>query len=321
MIGSIRVGDRCWRRILAAFLAATTLVLVLDGCAWFDAKQRNLIYRPSPGTVADWKPITAQDEAFWLDLPPSAAAVPGTEPQRLRGIWVPQPDPDAPAVLYLHGTFRNVFQNQPKIKAIFDAGFSVLAIDYRGYGDSSFQLPSEASVHADAERAWAEFQRRVPDPARRVIYGHSMGSGAATALAWRHREEGVKPPPYGALVLESAFTSMPDIARDHGTVAGWLAPLATQHFESLEKIGDIRAPKWFIAGSADDTVPAVHSQRLFDAARDPRALVLIDGGRHSRLDKDDPQRYAQAWAEVARTVGDSERRATRPPAPTIEQRR
>lgn len=293
---------------------ATSVAVVLDGCAWFDAKQRHLIYRPTPGTVADWQPITPHDQAFWLDLAPA----PNAEPQRLRALWVPQPDPDAPAVLYLHGTFRNVFQNQPKIKSIHDAGFAVLAIDYRGYGDSSFQLPSEDSVHADTERAWQEFQQRVPNPARRVLYGHSMGSGAATALAWRHRGDGVHPPPYGALVLESAFTSMPDIARDHGIVAGWLAPLSTQHFASIEKIGEIGVPKWFIAGSQDNTVPALHSQRLFDASHEPRTLVLIDGGHHSRLDTDDPQRYASTWAEVARTI---DRRAAWPVAPPAEPRR
>lgn len=280
--------------------ARTAIVLLLaaslaSGCAWFDTRQRNLIYRPTPGTVADWQPITAHDEALWLDLP----TMPGHESQRLRAMWVPQPDPAAPAVLYLHGTYRNVFQNQPKINAIHAAGFAVLALEYRGYGDSSFQLPSEQSVNEDTERGWVELERRVSDPARRVIYGHSMGSGAATALAWRHRPQGAAPPAYGALVLESAFTSLPDIARDSGTFGGLLAPLATQRFASIELIDAISAPKWFIAGTADRTVPAVHSQRLFDASSGARALVLIDGGGHSRLYRDDPTRYAATWAEVA----------------------
>lgn len=328
MIGSDLSGGRGWRQIVAAILLAASLPVVISGCAWFDAQQRNLIYRPTPGTVDSWKPITEHDEALWLDLPLAPGAAPGTAPQRLRAMWVPQPDTSAPAVLYLHGTFRNVFQNQPKIRSIHDAGFSVLAVEYRGYGDSSFQLPSEQSVQEDVARAWQELQRRAPDPTRRVIYGHSMGSGAATTLAWSQREAaaaGTAPPPYGALVLESAFTSLPDIARNYGAVGNLIAPLATQRFESIHKIGDITAPKWFIAGSKDDTVPPVHSQRLYDAARGERYLVMIEGGGHSRLNEDDPKRYAAAWADVARAVGGSatapERKAAKPAPPTADQRR
>jgi pimeloyl-ACP methyl ester carboxylesterase len=86
-------------------------------------------------------------------------------------------------LLYLHGTFRNLFGNLSKINALRDAGFAVLAVDYRGWGESAPIMPSEASIHADAGRAWAELLKRQPDARHRVIFGHSMGGAVAVRLA------------------------------------------------------------------------------------------------------------------------------------------
>ena len=283
---------KCKAASLAALLA---LALLLPGCAWLDVKQRGWIYRPTPGVLADWKPITDHDEAIWLERPTSG---PDGPPQRLRAIWVPAADPAAPGVLYLHGTFRNLFQNRPKIAAIHAAGFSVLAVDYRGWGESTPTLPSEDSIVEDAELAWAEFMRRVPQPNQRIIFGHSMGSGVAVELALRHRA----PPAYGALVLESAMTSMPDIARDQGvlgTVGAWLT---TQHFNSIDKIGAIDAPKWFLSGTADRTVLSHQSQRLYDAAPAPKHIELFVGGSHSGLAQEFETRYREVWQQVAATL-------------------
>jgi pimeloyl-ACP methyl ester carboxylesterase len=291
-------------------VAAVALVSLmgLSGCAWIDTFQRTKVYRPAPGTVADWKPITERDEALWLDLPP---ALPADPPQRIRALWIPADDPAAPSVLYLHGTFRNVFQNRPKIVAIHDAGLSVLAIDYRGWGESTPLLPSEQSIVEDAEVAWAELARRTQGPYSRVIFGHSMGSGAAVELALRHRD----PPSYGALVLESGMTSMPDMVRDINPLGVLFVPLVTQQFASIDKIGRIEAPKWFLSGSADRTVPPPQTRRLYDAAIGEKHLEIFEGGSHSGLHQEFEQRYRAVWREVAAALrGDAMAGAAAPAA-------
>ena len=294
-----------WPAGLGRLLLAAALVGLtgLSGCAWLDVKQRGWIYRPTPGLLSDWQPITAADEAFWLLRPADKA---GDPPQRLRAIWVPSQEvgravgggPTAPSVLYLHGTFRNLFQNRSKIAAIHAAGFSVLAVDYRGWGESAAVLPSEASIVEDAELAYAEWSRRVPDPAARILFGHSMGSGVAVELALRHRA----PAGYAALVLESAMTSMPDIARDQGALGSVVAWLTTQQFASINKIDQISAPKWFLSGTADNTVPSRQTERLYRAAHEPRQLVLFEGGTHSGLAAEFEQRYRAVWQDVAAVV-------------------
>lgn len=304
------VVDRTVRWL--AFAAAAWIVAAMAGCAVIDTQQRAKVYKPTAGTMADWKPVSAHDEPFWIELPlednapapgsggesasaPRPAKPSGAARERLRAIWIPASVPNAPAVLYLHGTFRNMYFNQPKIAAIHDAGFSVLAIDYRGWGESSKLLPSEASIMEDAEAAWAEFSRRAPQPNLRVIFGHSMGSGVAIELALRHRD----PPQYGALVVESAMTSMPDLVRDINPFGILLVPLVTQQFDSIAKIGRIDAPKWFLSGTADKTVPPQQTQRLYDAAHEVKQLVWFDGGSHSGLHTEFAQRYREVWRDVA----------------------
>jgi uncharacterized protein len=257
--------------------------------------------------MAEWKPITAHDEALWLDMPRATADASADAPagaaadaaaQRLRAMWIPADDPTAPAVLYLHGTFRNVFQNRPKIAAIHSAGLSVLAVDYRGWGESTSLLPSEQSIMEDAEVAWAELTRRATKPDSRVIFGHSMGSGVAVELALRHRE----PLAYGALVVESGMTSMPEMVRDYGAIGALLAPLVTQQFASIEKIGSISAPKWFLSGTADRTVPPQQTRRLYDAANGVKHVEMFEGGSHSGLHREFEQRYRAIWQDVAASL-------------------
>ncbi len=287
-----------WMARARVWLATGALALgvaALPGCAAIDAQQREKVYRPTPGTLADWKPITARDEAVWLEMP---AAEPGAPAQRLRAMWIPAADPAAPSVLYLHGTFRNMFQNRPKIAAISAAGFSVLAVDYRGWGESTSLLPSEESITQDSEVAWAEFTRRAPRVDSRVIFGHSMGSGVAVELALRHRD----PPAYGALVLESAMTSMPDMLRDYGAIGVILAPLVTQQFASIDKIAGISVPVWFMSGSADKVVPPRQTQRLYDATVGVKHIEMFEGGSHSGLHQEFEQRYQAVWRGVAASL-------------------
>ena len=132
----------------------------------------------------------------------------------------------------------------------------------------------------------------------RGIFGHSMGSGVAVELALRHRE----PPGYGALVLESAMTSMPDLVRDINPFGILLVPLVTQQFASIDKIDRIDAPKWFLSGTADKTVPPQQTQRLYDAAPEPRHLVWFEGGSHSGLHNEFEARYRAVWREIAATL-------------------
>ena len=273
------------RSVAAVFYVVCVLLVVLglSACAWLDAKQRHIIYRPSPSLATDPGPPGAGDSRFFLDLPAS----PG--PQRIALWWLPHPDAAAPTVLYLHGTLRHLQGNRHKMEALREAGFSVLAVDYRGWGQSSPITPSESSIMQDAALAWAELQRRAPDPARRVIYGHSMGSGVAVALASQ-----LASADFGGLILESAFTSFADVAATAGFWASVLARFNDERFASVDKISQIHAPLLMLHGSQDHTIPIALGEKLFASANAPKQWLRIEGGGHSDLSLVAHERYQAA---------------------------
>ena len=194
--------------------------------------------------------------------------------------------------------FRNLYPNLSKIDALRDAGFAIVAVDYRGWGESTPLVPSEDSIAADAGVAWAELERRQPDPRRRVIYGHSMGSAVAVRLASQLRAGS----DYGALALESAFTRLPDVAAEAGFWGRVGAALTTLQFDSLSRIRAVDAPLLMLHGSADRTVPVDLGRRLRDAAPPGVRWVEVPGGSHSRLHSDAPEVYRRVFQDLAREM-------------------
>lgn len=284
-IGSVtavqRIGAaRALLRCTVAFFV-TFLLLGTNGCAWLDAQQRQLIYRPTPGVPADFAGLRAGDERYFVTLPSALhnAQNAAISPQRVEMWWLPHPDKAAPTLLYFHGTFRNLYQNLYKIEALRSAGFAVLAVEYRGWGLSTPLTPSEQTIVQDADVAFAELQRREPRAAQRVLYGHSMGSGVAVDVASRLRA----PQDYGAIVLESALTSFNDVASEAGWWARLLANFTQERFASLDKISKVQAPVLMIHGSADTTITVRVGEKLFAAANAPKVWLRVEGGAHSDL--------------------------------------
>ena len=289
-----------------------SLGMALSGCAWLSAKQSQFALRPTPGrpaSLADDSVLFRPGDVRWR-VPVASAAAGGTangtakaaQPDQLALWWLPHADAQAPTLLYLHGTFRNLYQNLSKIDALRQAGYAIVAVDYRGWGDSTSIVPTEETISADAREAWAEVLRRQPDASRRVIFGHSLGGAVAVRLAstlqgplQTPRASGTD---YAALVLESTFTRLPDIAAAAGFWGRMAAIATTLEFDSLSRIGRIDAPLLMLHGSADRTVPVALGRRLRDAAPAGVRWVEIPGGTHSRLHSDAPELYQQALRQL-----------------------
>jgi alpha-beta hydrolase superfamily lysophospholipase len=226
----------CMGQIVAGFRSAALAILaaaLLTGCAWWEVKQRQLALRPTlgvPPASVQWQP---GDTRYSLQVPAEDG------PARTEALalwWLPHANPQAPTLLYLHGTFRHLGQNLPKIDALREAGFAVLAVDYRGWGESAAIVPTEASIHADARTAWDELRQRQPQPGRRVIFGHSMGGAVAVALA-SELQQGRD---YGALILESTFTRLPEVAAVAGFWGRLAASVTSLEFDSLSRVAKRR---------------------------------------------------------------------------------
>ena len=278
--------NRSRRRILA--LAALALVA---GCATLDSKQSEWIFRPVKQDWRGYQGLPAGTEEVWFKVPGGAG-------EQVNAWWAPQPDPQAPALLYLHGARWNLTGSSFRIQRWRDMGFSVLAIDYRGFGRSSGELPSEAQSYEDARLAWEWFKTRVPQAGRRYIYGHSLGGAVAIDLA-----AGIAPGEAAGLIAESTFTSVPDVVA--ASPYGWLPVgfLITQRFEALGKMRKVTLPKLFLHGTADGVVPHTMSDELFQAASQPKRLVKFEGASHSGSAWAAYPQYRQSVLEFLEATG------------------
>ena len=130
--------------ILAALLAVVT-VAGASGCAYLEIKERELVYRPVRDYARTPADLGLRYEELWIDV----AKDDGSR-ERIHAWWLPSARTDAPAVLYLHGVRWSLGSNLFRLNRWHQLGFNVLAIDYRGFGRSDGDLPSEPQIHADA---------------------------------------------------------------------------------------------------------------------------------------------------------------------------
>ena len=287
------IQNRAARGVLAAFLATLLSALSL-GCAWLDTKQRQMIFNPTAEIAGTPEDFNLQYDEVWIAV---NAKSPGHKIEHLHGWWIPAGSPHAPTMLYLHGNGWNIGDSAYNTARLQRMGFSILAIDYRGFGRSEGGFPSESQVYEDAEAAWAYLKTREPDVRKRYIYGHSLGGAVAVDLA-------VKSPDAAGLIVESSFTSMLDMGRR----SAWLQQLPldwliTQRFDSLAKIGKLNMPVLFIHGTADDIIPHEMSQRLYEAAPQPKRLVLIPNAGHSSIAVVGLAQYRRAVQEFVLLAG------------------
>lgn len=261
-------------RPLALLAVALGLGGAFAGCTSLDEWQRQAIFNPARDNPRWFSEPLAGTEEYDVVLPNG---------HRVHMWYIPQAaDPaGAPTVLYLHGARWNMNGSVFRIARWHDYGFNVLAVDYRGFGRSTELLPSEETAVEDVKAAFDELKRRQPDPARRYVYGHSLGGALAIDLAARELRS--EPEAIGGLIVESTFTSIPDIVR--GMKWGWVPGVGlavTQPFDSVGKIRQVRTPLLVLHGTADSVVPHAMADTLYAAAGSAdKRLVKIDGGTHS----------------------------------------
>ena len=159
-----------------------------------------------------------------------------------------------------------------RLRRLQRLGFSVLAIDYRGFGKSGSELPSEASAYEDARAAWDWLAAQRP-PGARYIFGHSLGGAIAIHLAAEADDA-------AGLIIESSFTSLPDVVASFSQ--GWSAVrrFITQRFDAAQKIATVRAPVLVVHGDRDLLIPHTLGRALYDAAVSSKRFVLVPGGSH-----------------------------------------
>ena len=262
---------------MLAMLAVAVLLYGALALAIY-AGQRRILFVPERGRPA----AAAAGVAGLIEV--SLRAADGV---RLLAWWV-APPAGRPVLVYLHGNGGNLANRAARVRAYAEAGFGVLLLEYRGYGGNDGS-PSEEGFALDARAAMAFVLGEGIESGRIAVYGESIGTGVAVRVA---AEQAV-----GALVLESPYTSITDIARRRF----WYLPvglLLRDQFDSLSRIGRVRAPVLVLQGGRDGVVAPELGRRLFAAAGEPKELWVAPEGGHEDL---------MQWGAGAAVVGFLER--------------
>jgi len=174
-------------------------------------------------------------------------------------------------VLFFHGNAGNISHRLDSLRVFNQLGLSTLIFDYRGYGRSEGKV-SEQGIYRDAEAAWRHLtgERGIP-AAEIVLFGRSLGAAVAASVASRHRP--------GALIIESGFVSVPDMAAElyPWLPARWLARIG---FPTGDFLKSVSCPVLVVHSRDDEVIPFGHGLRLFEIAREPKQLLELRGGHN-----------------------------------------
>ena len=189
--------------------------------------------------------------------------------ERLDGWWRPPPAAERGVVLFLHGTPGTVPDQVWRLDQLKHSGLGILAIDWRGYGGSTGN-PTELGLRADA-RAGFDFIRAAAPQSKIAVFGESLGTGPAVALA-RDR-------PVAGVLLNAPYASVRRLFELRGLPIPYRW-LMKDPFDSEALVGGVTAPLLILHGTDDPAIPVAEAHRLYDAAHEPKMIFIADGAGH-----------------------------------------
>jgi pimeloyl-ACP methyl ester carboxylesterase len=304
---------RPFHSVVTVILMLLTAALVA-GCSTFDERQRAWIFQPSDRSWGGSTEAARDMDDVWVEFQSKVTG----QVSQLHGLWIEADKPlaslaadkmlkvglpaqhglpaavlsndDRPVLLYLHGARWNVTGSAFRMRRMQELGFSVLGVDYRGFGKSSAGLPSEDTAYEDARAAWDWLAAKYPERPR-YIYGHSLGGPIAINLASQVSDE-------RGTIVEGTFTSIADVVSTFKW--GWvpISALITQRFEAIRKVDQIGSPLLVVHGGSDQLIDPELGRKLFDAAAEPKLFVLVDGGSHHNTNTIGQPQYKAALAQL-----------------------
>ena len=261
--------SRYWTRknriknLIGLVLAPIVIFMLLR---WFEHSQ---VYQPSKRDGASADALGRPAEDFWLEtgdgVKINAWFFPAEDDAK-RKDWV---------ILFSHGNAGHLGNRLGTFDVLLRSGVNLLGYDYRGYGKSEGR-PSEEGTYLDLLAAYRWLiDVKGFSPERIIAHGNSLGGGVTSWLPTQH--------PVAALILQSTFTSTPDIGKE---LFPWLPVhlISSIQYDTVNRVGDCGVPVLIIHGTNDSLIPFHHAERNFAAAVEPKFLWKLSGDHNDSLE-------------------------------------
>ena len=246
--------------LIVPLLLFAALPLVARRVAYRMVEKNGLISRPvGPETPATY------------GVPFERVKIP-RGPYQLDGVLTKFSD-RAPVVVIFHGSAESVSYWADVQALFYKAGISSYVFDYSGFGNSGGERKAVV-IAEDVRQAWRDAAIQFPFAQRRIALAYSLGSGFLV------NEFPMLVPEAQGLALVASYSSAREAAVAFGTIPRWAAPALPDLWNSVERIASVRAPVLIVHSDADLIFPVSMPRRIFSAANDPKAFVLVHGYTH-----------------------------------------
>jgi len=277
-------GSSLWGQVVrSVVIVCVGIVLAVALLLLFEDR---FVFHPTRGPVESWLPE---------GLGVTECSFRARDGTLLHGWWHPGEGPGDAArravVLWCHGNAGNISHRAENLRGLVGQGLAVLLFDYRGYGRSEGR-PFEVGLYLDGEAAHRYLTgERGVEPDRIVCFGRSLGAAVAAHVAVRARPAG--------LIMESPFVSVAAMVRKTPIVRAFVS-LLRNRFDSLGKVRLLKVPLLVVHGAQDEVVPPAQGLAVFEAAREPKEFLLVEGAGHNDVYAVGGRWYCERIAEFCR---------------------
>ncbi|MDQ3634426.1 MAG: alpha/beta hydrolase [Acidobacteriota bacterium] len=264
------IGDFSFKRLIRSFLIISVLLYVLIMVFAFSFADK-LIFQPQ--------------KSFYID-DDSIIKIETENGEKISAKYFANPNADF-TILFSHGNAEDIGISTPFFEELRDAGFSVFAYDYRGYGTSD-GTPSEENSYKDIESAYKYLTQELKLSSEKIIiHGRSLGGAVSVDLALRTK--------CGGLIVESSFVSAFRVMTSYKL-------LPFDKFENINKIKNVKCPVLIIHGKRDSLIPFWHGEALFEAANEPKFSHWVDEANHNNLFQVSRNKYLRAIRDFSAKI-------------------